>query len=217
MKLFWLLTIVLAGALVAVSVKYAETMKESDKRIERDGVSSATSQVSADVLECIMTRASVRQYKKDAVPDSLLEKVLRAGMAAPTAMNKQPWVFIVVNDRQLLDGIHAKMPNVHCQDAPLAIVVCGDMDKAIEGEGRDYWIQDTSAATENMLLAAHALGLGTVWCGLTPMSERVAWMKEYLAMPANLEPLGLVCLGWPANPTPPKDKWNAEAVYYNRF
>ena len=215
MRYYWLLTIVLAAALVAVSIRYANEMKEKEK-VMADASSGASRQGGMDALECIMTRMSVREYKTDAVPDSLLEKVLRAGMAAPSAVNKQPWEFVVVNDRELLLGINEKMPNVHCKQCPIAIVVCGNTDKALEGEGLGYWIQDTSAATENMLLAAHALGLGTVWCGLTPISERVAWMKQYLNLPSNLEPLCIVCLGWPSGPNAPKDKWNPAAIHYNR-
>lgn len=218
MKLYWLLTIILAGALVAVSVKYAENMEtQTDNITHTDTESGATERIQDEMIDCIMTRASVRKYKKDAIPDSLMEKVLRAGMAAPTAMNKQPWRFVVINERALLDSINRQMPNVHCQDCPAAILVCGDMEKAIEGEGRDYWIQDTSAATENILLAAHALGLGTVWCGLTPISERVAWMKRFLNIPAGIEPLGIICIGWPDGEATPKDKWNAEAIHYNKF
>lgn len=112
------------------------------------------------VIENILTRTSVRQYLDKAVPDDIIETLLRAGMAAPTAVNKQPWHFVVVTDRQVLDGLAQANPNARmAARAPLAIVVCGDMNKALKGDAREFWVQDASAATENILLAAHGVGI----------------------------------------------------------
>ena len=118
------------------------------------------------VLDNIATRTSIRNYEARKVEKEKIEKMLRAAMAAPTAMNKQPWHFVVVDKRDVLDALAEVNPYAKMlKKAPLAIVVCGDTDKMIEGGGRDFWIQDASAATENLLLAAHAMGLGAVWTG----------------------------------------------------
>lgn len=115
------------------------------------------------IVENIMTRTSIRNYTNQKVSADTIETLLRAGMAAPTAVNKQPWHFVVVIDQEKLEGLATANPNAGmAKKAPLAIVVCGDMKKTLEGGGRAFWIQDCSAATENILLAAHALGLGAV-------------------------------------------------------
>ena len=115
------------------------------------------------IVENIMTRTSIRNYTNQKVSADTIETLLRAGMAAPTAVNKQPWHFVVVIDQEKLEALATANPNAGmAKKAPLAIVVCGDMKKTLEGGGRAFWIQDCSAATENILLAAHALGLGAV-------------------------------------------------------
>lgn len=96
-----------------------------------------------------------------------------------------------------------------------AIVVCGDMSKALEGDARSFWVQDCSAATENILLAAHALGLGAVWTGLYPNMERVNAVSEVLNLTDNIIPLCTVVIGYPAEQPQPKDKWNPDNVSYN--
>ena len=101
--------------------------------------------------------------------------------------------------------------------APLAIVVCGDMKKTLEGGGRAFWIQDCSAATENILLAAHALGLGAVWTGTYPNDERVAAVADVLKLPETIIPLCTIVIGYPSEQPQPKDKWNPENVSYNEY
>ena len=171
-----------------------------------------------DVLNCIMTRTSIRQYTSQTVESEKIEALLRAGMAAPTAVNAQPWHFVVVNDKAKLRELAAANPRAKMlESAPLAIVVCGDMTKTMEGKGRQFWIQDCSAATENILLAAHALGLGAVWTALYPMDERIAPVSEALKLPDTLTPLCTVVIGHPAEQPDPKDKWKPENVSYNEF
>lgn len=173
----------------------------------------------AAVLECISTRTSVRQYQPGReVPQDTIELLLRAAMAAPTAVNKQPWAFIVLNTRESIDSLITEMPRARMlAQAPLAIVTCGDMNKAIEGDGRDFWIQDVSASTENLLLAAHALGLGAVWTGVYPIQERVEGVRKALGLPENIIPLAVVPIGYPDGEQTPKDKWNPENVHYNKW
>ena len=174
---------------------------------------------SSAVLDAIYTRTSIRTYQPDhAVSRDTVEMLLRAAMSAPTAVNKQPWAFVVLDTREALDSLAEVLPYAKMlKHAPLAIVTCGDMNKAIEGEGRDFWIQDVSAATENLLIAAHALGLGAVWTGVYPDHERVNAVQERLGMPANIIPLSVVPVGYPEGEHQPKDKWNPDAVHFNRW
>lgn len=172
-------------------------------------------------LECILTRTSVRQYDENrTISRDTVETLLRAAMAAPTAVNKQPWAFVAIDNRQDLDSLAAVLPYARMlTKAPLAIVACGDMSKTIDGETPDkgFWIQDVSAATENLLLAAHALGLGAVWTGVYPDAERVKAVQQRLGMPDSIIPLAVVPIGYPAGPQTPKDKWKTENVHFNRW
>lgn len=169
-------------------------------------------------LENIMTRTSVRQYiPGKEIPADTIELLLRAAMAAPTAVNRQPWQFIVIDNRESLDSLAQALPHAKMlQHASIAIVPCGDLEKAFEGEP-SYWIQDVSAATENLLLAAHSLGLGAVWTGVYPTKERVTAVSERLGLPSNVIPLAVVPIGYPEGDNQPKDKWNPESVHYNRW
>ena len=170
------------------------------------------------IVENIMTRTSIRQYTDQTISADTIETLLRAGMAAPTAVNKQPWHFVVVTDREKLNGLAVANPNAGmAQKAPLSIVVCGDMKKALEGPARAFWVQDCSAATENILLAAHGLGLGAVWTGLYPNEERAKAVAELLKLPETIIPLCAIVIGHPAEQPEPKDKWLPENVSYNEF
>ena len=170
------------------------------------------------VIDNIMTRTSIRQYTDEPVSPQDVETLLRAGMAAPTAVNAQPWHFVAITDKDKLKELSATNRRGRMiEQAALAIVVCGDMDKAMQGKGQAYWIQDCSAATENILLAAHGLGLGAVWTGLYPMDERVAATAAVLKLPENLVPLCTIVIGHPAESPTPKDKWKPANVSYNEF
>ena len=170
------------------------------------------------IVENIMTRTSIRNYTDQTISADTIETLLRAGMAAPTAVNKQPWHFVAVTDKEKLTGLATANPNAGmAAKAPLAIVVCGDMKKTLEGGGRAFWIQDCSAATENILLAANALGLGAVWTGTYPSEERVAAVSEVLKLTEDIIPLCTIVIGYPAESPAPKDKWKPENVSYNEF
>lgn len=170
------------------------------------------------VINNIMTRTSVRNYTAEAVSQEQIETMLRAGMAAPTAVNRQPWHFVVVTDREKLNALaEANRGTGMAKKAPLAIVVCCNMEKALEGTGRGFWIQDCSAATENILLAAHALGLGAVWTGLYPNEERSNTVRTLLKAPENIVPLCTIVIGHPQEPSQPKNKWNPDNISYNEY
>jgi nitroreductase len=170
-------------------------------------------------IENIMTRTSVRRYQNNqTIGADTIETILRAAMAAPTAMNKQPWAFVVLDNRASLDSLAAKIERGQIlNEASAAIVTCGDMSKAIEGDGQAFWVQDVSAATENLLLAAHALGLGAVWTGVYPIAERVKSVQDALGLPETIIPLAIVPIGRPIADQEPKDKWLEENVHHNQW
>ncbi len=201
------LNVILAVAIVLLAVKIVFYSHK-----ERNIVETDTAQV---VIENIMTRTSIRAYTDKAVSDSDIETLLKAAMAAPTARNQQPWAFVVIKNQAIKDSISANInPMQMVRKAPVAIAVCGNLDKALSGAGVDYWIQDASAATENLLLAAHGMGLGAVWCGVYPIEQRVDFVKQLLDLPANLVPLNVIAIGYPDEDPAPKDKWKPENVMY---
>lgn len=179
--------------------------------------SKSEGNVTQEVIENIMTRTSIRQFTDRAVSRDTLDNIVKAGMAAPSAMNKQPWAFVVVTEKSVLDSLNAVHSHANLKTATAAIIVCGDMAKAIEGEGQEYWVQDCSAATENILLAAHAYGLGAVWCGVYPVDERVKAVKGVLGMPEGIVPLNIITMGYPDESPEPKDKFNADNIHYQKW
>jgi len=169
-----------------------------------------------ETVEAIFTRRSIREYAAQAVPDELVQELLAAAMQAPSAGNQQPWHFIIVTERKQLDaltGVLHRGPSLKA--APLAVAVCVDMDLL---QHPDFWVQDCSAATQNLLLAAHAQGLGAVWLGVYPVEERVAGVKQVLGLPGQVVPLCIVALGYPAaKPEPPARRYDATRLHYNRW
>lgn len=166
----------------------------------------------------IMTRVSVRQFTGAKISEGQIDTLLRAGMAAPSAMNKQPWAFVVITDEDQLAEIGEAFPNSRCSEKPaVAIIPCGDLTKAMEGEEQGFWINDVSAATENILLAAHAMGLGAVWTGIHPSTERTAALQQMLGLPEHIVPLCIVPVGVPAEQPEVKQKYNPENIHYNKW
>jgi len=169
-------------------------------------------------LDNIFTRVSVRDYTSQKVEADKVDLMLRAGMAAPTARNTQPWHFIVVDDRAVLDAFAAVNFNKPKIDkCALAIIPCGDLSKAMDGNAQEFWVQDVSAATENILLAAHALGLGAVWTWLYPIRESVENASRVFGLPEHIVPLCAILIGYPAEQPAVKEKWNPLNVSYNQF
>ena len=168
-------------------------------------------------IENIMSRTSIRKYKDQPVEQEKIDIMLKAAMAAPTAVNLQPWHFIVITDKETIGLLSGKQPT----NAPLLIAVCGDTDKTTTPDGKmklpDFWVEDVSAATENLLLAAHALGLGAVWTGVYPAMERVSEVANVLNCPQNIVPVVVVRVGYPDESPAPKDKFNEENISYDKF
>jgi nitroreductase len=166
-------------------------------------------------MEAILSRRSIRRYTPDPVPEEVIQELLAAAMSAPSASNEQPWQFVVIDDRHLLDEIPKFHPYAGMlKQAPLAIAVCGDLKLEMMS---GYWIQDCSAATENLLLAAHAKGLGAVWLGVHPREERVNAVRELLGLPEQVRPLCLISIGYPAEQKPPSHRYDASRFHRNRW
>jgi len=152
------------------------------------------------------------------VEDEKIDTLLRAAMAAPTAGNKQPWRFVVINDKSILNEIGENFHTMTmAKGASVAVIMCGDTTATFNGDAKDYWVQDVSAASENLLLAAHAMHLGAVWCGIYPQMTRVRQFSEMLRLPENIVPMACICVGYPAGETTPKDKWKPEYIHYNTW
>lgn len=168
-----------------------------------------------ETLEVIHNRKSVRHFTGEPVSKEQIEALLRAGMAAPTAANRQPWVFYVVTQRETLDALGEQLPYAKMlSQVGTAIVVCGDMEKAGNLKEKDYWVQDCSAASENILLAAESLGLGAVWTAAFPYDDRTAVVKKALNLPENHIPLNVIPVGYPTGEDKPKNKWKPENVIW---
>ena len=169
-------------------------------------------------LEVIHSRKSVRHYTDSKVSDEQLLTLAKAGMAAPSAKNAQPWQIMAVTDRAKLDSLGTALPYTKMIfEAPAALVVCGDMTLALEGASRDYWVQDCSAATQNILLAAEAIGLGAVWNGIYPVTERVNDVRRILSLPDYVIPLSVIVVGQPAGVETPKVKWDEKKYHINEW
>ncbi len=168
-----------------------------------------------EAVEAIFSRRSIRKYTKDPVPEKLIGELLKAAMSAPSANNEQPWHFVVIQDRKILNEIPRSHPySSMLREAPLAIVVC----VALELAGDEaWWEQDCSAATENILIAAQAKGLGAVWLGVYPRDERVKGIQNLLGLPKNVIPLCVVAIGYPAEEKAPENRYQASRIHYNRW
>ncbi|HEY8362140.1 MAG TPA: nitroreductase family protein [Tissierellaceae bacterium] len=168
-----------------------------------------------DVLEAIFSRRSIRKFTGAPVKEEDLKLILKAGFQAPSAHNLQPREYVVIRDKEIINKIaefhkYAKMlPNAGC-----GIVVCGDKSKQ---QDMGFLVEDCSASIQNMLLAAHGLGLGAVWCGLYGKTDLVENMSKTLNLPEHIIPIGLVVIGVKAQDVEPVDRYNEEKVHYDRW
>ncbi len=168
------------------------------------------------ILQNILTRTSDRMFdpSKEVGPEDL-QTILQAAMAAPTAVNRQPWQFVVVTNRDLLNQMAEALPYCHmANQATAAIVVCGDKARFLEGDDDELWVQDVSAASENILLASHALGLGSVWTCLYPHTDRMGSVSEILQLPEDFVPFNVIPIGYVSQAHTPINKWNPAAITY---
>jgi len=163
----------------------------------------------------IFTRRSIRKFTAEPVSSEHIEKLLRAAMNAPSACNEQPWEFIVVRKKETMQKIrryqHFSMP---LDTANCAIIVCGDTRRQ---RYKGFWVQDCSAASQNILLEAHHLGLGAVWMGLHPIERWVSQTREVFSLPEEIVPMGIIALGHPDMEVKPADRYKSEYVHFEEW
>jgi len=168
-----------------------------------------------NILDFIMNRRSIRRYTGEKVSVEMLHDLLKAAMYAPSAVNKQPWHFILVQDAATLSDLSGLHPYASMlPKASAAIVVCGDENLA---NTPAYWPVDCAAATENILLAAHGLGLGAVWLGVYPRPERINALAEYFHLPVNIHPFSMVSVGYPAEQKTRPERFKPERIHYEKW
>ena len=203
----------LVAALVAASFASANAQTSLPGKMAEAVKGDAQAET---VLQNIMSRTSVRKFKQQPVEDAKIEALLRAGMASPTSGDMQPWHFVVLKDKKDIER-YAASNKYHAEDikkTPLFIFVCADTTRMTEGQGKELWVQDLSAASENILLAAHAMGLGACWTTIYPIQKKVNGISKTLKLPGNLIPLNGIIIGYPDEPLQPKDKWDEKKITF---
>jgi nitroreductase len=168
-----------------------------------------------EALEAIKTRRSIRKYREKKIPGDLIREIINCAMYSPSAFDYQPWHFIVADNKEIFEEIlkaasHAEM----IKEASHAVILCGD--RSLE-ENIGLLIQDISAATENLLLAAHSYGLGAVWVGIYPFEEIVAGIKEIFKLPDNIIPVSMAVIGYPAESPVQPERYKAERIHFNKW
>ena len=169
-----------------------------------------------DTLEAIYKRRSCRNFLEAPVEEEKIEILLRAAFSAPTAANMQPWEFIVITEDRILGELKDKLIFAR-YNAPTAIVVCGNMKLAFKGYDRDLWIEDCSAAIENMLLAATDIGLGSLWIGIYPIKSKIEPVKKILDIPEYVIPLAMVYFGYPNAILEGRCRYNEKRIYRQKY
>jgi len=190
------------------------------KSLRKDADERATADTDSlnVVMVTILNRHSSRHFTKKPVSSIHLSLLARAGMAAPTACNKQPWAIMAIDDSETLNKLYDSMQYRDSMAfAPAAMVICGDTTKMLPEVAHEFWVQDCSAMTENILIAAESLELGTVWTGVYPIPERVSAVTSALSLPSNIIPLCVILVGHASCTDKPKDKWNPNNYHYNRW
>jgi len=168
-------------------------------------------------LSSIFARRSIRAYRRQPVSNEAVRDLLEAAMAAPSAAAKDPWRFVVIRDRDTLSRIAEGLPNGKMlAEADVGIACCGDLRAAHDGQ-LSYLLQDVSAAIENLLLAASALGLGACWLGVHPREDRIAHVRKLLEMPVAILPVGVVAVGWPGEEKEPRTRYRDQHVHKERW
>ncbi len=170
----------------------------------------------ATILEAIYARRSIRRFRDQPVEREKLTELLKAAMAAPSAMNSRPWEFVVVTEPATLAQLRNTLPFGRYH-APAAIAVCGNTRSLVNPTPRLFWQQDCSAATENILLAAVGLGLGTVWIGIHPVPQHVLAVRQALRLPRGITPLNVLYVGYPAEEKPSRTRYEEDKVHWQTY
>jgi nitroreductase len=168
-----------------------------------------------ETMEAIFNRRSIRKFTGQKIKDEDIQTLLRAAMMAPTAVNAQEWEFLVIRDKEKLDAITQIHPHSQMlKQADAAIIICANTGKEILP---GYWIGDCGACAQNILLAATALGLGSVWLGVQPDNKRVEDFKKLLGLPAQIMPFNVIALGYPAEKRDEKDRYDAKKIHLENW
>ncbi len=198
-----IVSFILLIPLILISCNMDKTNKEDSELILSKDIKTMA------VSEVIHSRKSVRKYIDKPVSDEDLGKLLRAGMAAPSGKNLQPWFFYVIKDRSVLNKLGEELPTAAMlKDVYSAIIVCGDISKADTTSYKDYWLMDCSAASENILLTAESLGLGACWTAVFPYKSRINIVRSHIKIPDKHIPLNIIPIGYAKGSESPKNKWD---------
>ena len=168
-----------------------------------------------ELKDVLLKRRSIRKFTEAPVSEEMIEELLHAAMSGPSACNKKPWEFYVITNETVLEELKSSSKFTKF-DAKLAIVVCGNLSRALPMQLADYWIQDCSAATENILLRATDLGLGAVWCGIHPQKRAEKKVREILGLSDKLIPLNVIFMGHPAEEPEARDQYEEKRGHYVR-
>jgi nitroreductase len=168
------------------------------------------------MIETIYSRRSIRKFQDRPVEKEKLETLLKAAMAAPTAMNSKPWEFVIVTQPEGMAKIRSVMI-LGRYTAPAAIIVCGNTSFFRRPVANNFWVQDCSAATENILLAAVELGLGTVWLGVHPIHNFSKQISKVLGLPKAVQPLNVIYVGYPNEEKPARTQYDPERVHWEVY
>jgi nitroreductase len=164
-----------------------------------------------EVKKAIFERRSIRKYSNKPIPDETVTELIRAGMYAPSAGNQQSWEFYIIKDKEKINKIKEFHPYATMvRSAGALILVCGNTNRE---KVNGCWVQDCSAATQNMLLAAHDMGIGSVWLGIHPMEDRIAGAKKLFNLPEGIEPLSIISFGYPAEKKPIPERFNSKFIH----
>lgn len=164
-------------------------------------------------MDAVMSRKSIRKFTGKEVTQAQLEQLLRAAMQAPSAHNQQPWEFIVVQKREML----VRLSQVHRYSGPMENAAAGVIVLRRQGEFTPHWPQDLSAAVENLLIEAEAMGLGAVWMGIYPDRERMELLKGIFSLPEGTEVFAMVALGWPAEEKTAVPRFDPKRVHWEAY
>ena len=171
--------------------------------------------IKLSLKEVLLKRRSIRKFTSDLIGDDLINELLHAAMSGPSACNMRPWEFFVITNRSVLLELK-NASRFTKMDSPLAIIVCGNLKNCLPKDMAQYWIQDCSAATENILLQATDLGLGAVWCGIYPQTKAVDNVQNILQLSENLIPLNIIFIGYPDEEKDARDQYDENKIHYIR-
>ncbi|MBR2509488.1 MAG: nitroreductase family protein [Lentisphaeria bacterium] len=168
-------------------------------------------------MNIFKSRRSIRKFTAEPIPQEVMTSILEDAMSGPSAMRRDPWEFIVINDKKMLADVSSFLPHGGLlQDAACGVVVCGDIKNAHDNS-ESYMLQDVSAAIENLLLSAESRNIGSCWLGVHPRRDRIEGISRYFSLPENIIPVAVIALGFKAETKAPETRFNINKIHYNGF